>query len=64
MYMNACTCGSLWSPEKTLDSLELELQVVWMHGSWMLGPLGEQEALSTIEPSLQPRCLSFLFVFR
>lgn len=59
MCTHVCDCmymWRLWSPEKTVESLELELGVVWV--------LGEQGALPTTELSLQPCRLSFLFVFR
>lgn len=42
-----------------LDSLELQLQVIMGHLTWVLGtkldPLEEEQGLQTVEPSLQSR---------
>lgn len=67
MCTHVYECMYMWEPLEAREdrgSLELELQVVWMRGSWMLGLLGEQEAFSTIEPSSPAPLFEFSVCFQ
>lgn len=67
MYVSVHTC--MWETEEAIrmvfDTLELELQAVFSHLSWVLGavgPLQKQCMLLTTDLSFQPQRLCF-FVY-